>query len=127
MFGEIGEKKVSLNQSLLERRVMKKIVAPVMLALGAVMLVGCASTGDLEAVRATANKAAAEAAAAKAAADKAAAAAAKAQSSADAAKSSADAAVSSADTAKSSAESANACCRDTQTKIDRMFKKSMYK
>jgi len=32
-----------------------------------------------------------------------------------------------ADAAKSAAGSANACCQDTQTKIDRMFKKSMYK
>jgi hypothetical protein len=106
---------------------MKKIVAPVVLALGLGVLGGCASTKDLEAVRAVADKAVADAAAARAAADKAAAAAAKAQSTADAAKSSADAAVSAADAAKSTAGSANACCQDTQTKIDRMFKKSMYK
>lgn len=106
---------------------MKKIVAPAVLVLALGVLGGCASTKDLEAVRAVADKAVADAAAAKAAADKAAAAAAKAQSTADAAKSSADAAVSSADAAKSTAGSANACCQDTQTKIDRMFKKSMYK
>lgn len=106
---------------------MKKIVVPAVLALSLGVLGGCASTKDLEAVRATADKAVADAAAARAAADKAAAAAAKAQSTADAAKSSADAAVSSADAAKSAAGSANACCQDTQTKIDRMFKKSMYK
>lgn len=106
---------------------MKKIVTSLVLALGLAVLGGCASTKDLEAVRAVADKAVADAAAAKAAADKAAAAAAKAQSTADAARSSADAAVTSAGAAKSSAESANACCQDTQTKIDRMFKKSMYK
>jgi len=108
---------------------MKKIVTPVVLALSLGVLGGCATVSkeEFEAVRATANKAAADATAAKATADKAAAAAAKAQSTADAVKSSADAAMSSADAAKSSSESANACCRDTQTKIDRMFKKSMYK
>jgi murein lipoprotein len=106
---------------------MKKIVTPVLLALSLGVFGGCASTKDLEAVRATADKAVADAAAAKATADSAAAAAAKAQASADAARSSADSAKSSADAAKSSAEAANACCRDTQTKIDRMFKKSMYK
>lgn len=94
---------------------MRKIIVPVVLAVGIGMLGGCASVSkeDLDAVRAEASKAAADAAAAKAAADGAAAAAAKAQSTADA--------------AKSAADSANACCRDTQTKIDRMFKKSMYK
>jgi type IV secretory pathway TrbL component len=106
---------------------MKKIVIPVLLALSLGVFGGCASTKDLEAVRTVADKAVADAAAARAAADKAAAAAAKAQSTADAAKSSADAAVSSADAAKSSAQSSDACCRDTQTKIDRLFKKSMYK
>lgn len=101
---------------------MKKIVTPVVLALSLGVLGGCATVSkeEFEAVRATANKAAADATAAKATADNAAAAAAKAQASADAAKSSAEA-------AKSSAEASNACCRDTQTKIDRMFKKSMYK
>jgi murein lipoprotein len=108
---------------------MKKIVAPVVLAICLGVLGGCASVSkeELDAVRATASKAVADAAAAKTAADNAAAAAAKAQSTADAAKSTADAAKSSSDAAKSSAEAANACCQDTQTKIDRMFKKSMYK
>jgi type IV secretory pathway TrbL component len=104
---------------------MRKTVVPVLFALG--LLGGCVTVSkeELEAVRAMASKAAADAAAAKTAADNAAAAAAKAQSSADAAKTTADAAKSSSDAAKSSAEAANACCRDTQTKIDRMFKKSM--
>lgn len=94
---------------------MKKIITPLVLVLALATLGGCASVSkeELDAVRTTASKAAADAAAAKAAADGAAATAAKAQSTADA--------------AKSSADEANACCRDTQTKIDRMFKKSMYK
>lgn len=94
---------------------MKKIVVPAVLALSLGVLGGCATVSkeEFDAVKATANKAATDAAAAKTAADNAAAAAAKAQSSADA--------------AKSSAEAANACCRDTQTKMDRVFKKSMYK
>ena len=99
---------------------MTNITAPAVFALSLALLGGCATTKDLEAVRAIADKATADASAAKASADKAAAAAAKAQSTADAAKSSSDA-------AKSSSEAANACCQDTQTKIDRMFKKSMYK
>jgi len=108
---------------------MKKIVTTVVLALGLVALGGCASVSreEFETVRATANKAAADAAAARASADSAAAAAVKAQSSADAARTTSEAAKSSADAAKSASEAANACCQDTQTKIDRMFKKSMYK
>jgi murein lipoprotein len=105
----------SINILSLVERVMKKFVVPVVVALGLGMLGGCATVSkeEFEAVKATANKAAADAAAAKTAADTAGAAASKAQSSADA--------------AKASAEAANACCRDTQTKMDRVFKKSMYK
>jgi len=114
---------------LLEANVMKKIVTTVVLVLGLGALGGCATVSkeEFEAVRATANKAVADAAAARAAADNAASAAAKAQASADAAKTTSEAAKSSADAAKSGSEAANACCQDTQTKIDRMFKKSMYK
>jgi Alanine-zipper, major outer membrane lipoprotein len=113
----------------MEIRVMKKIVTSLLLAVSLGVLGGCATVSkeEFQAVKATADKAAADAAAAKSAADKAAAAAAKAQASADAAKSTADAAKTSADAAKSAADVANACCQDTQTKIDRMFKKSMYK
>ena len=92
---------------------MTNITAPAVFALSLALLGGCATKKDLEAVRAVADKAAADASAARASADKAAAAAATAQAKADA--------------AKSAADSANACCQDTQTKIDRMFKKSMYK
>jgi murein lipoprotein len=101
---------------------MNRFVAPLFLAITLSTIGGCAtvSKAEFEAVRATADRAAADAAAARSAADGAATAAAKAQSSADAAQSTAAA-------AKASAEEANACCRDTQTKIDRMFKKSMYK
>ncbi len=106
---------------------MKKIVTSLFLVAGLALAGGCASTKDLEAVRATADKAAAAAMKAQASADSAAAAAAKAQASADAAKYTSDAAKATADAAKASADSANACCHDTQTKIDRMFKKSMYK
>ncbi|HQR51943.1 MAG TPA: alanine-zipper protein [Burkholderiales bacterium] len=117
----------SPSHSFSEINSMKKIVTSVFLVLGLALAGGCASTKDLEAVRAVADKAAAAAAKAQATADSAAAAASKAQASADAAKSTSDAAKSTADAAKSSADAANACCKDTQTKIDRMFKKSMYK
>jgi hypothetical protein len=106
---------------------MKNIVTSLLLVLGLALAGGCASTKDLDAVRAAADKAAAAAAKAQASADSAAAAAAKAQASADGARSTADTAKATSDAAKSSADAANACCRDTQTKIDRMFKKSMYK
>jgi murein lipoprotein len=103
------------QNQLLEKILMKRTILPFILVLTVGAMGGCASISreEFDAVRASASKAAADAAAAKAGADKALAAATKAQSTADA--------------AKSGAESANACCRDTQTKIDRMFKKSMYK
>jgi murein lipoprotein len=75
-------------------------------AFAIALATGCASTSDLEKVRATAEEAKA--------------AAAQAQATADAAKSSADAAA-------AAANQANTCCTDTNEKIDRMFKKSMYK
>lgn len=101
---------------------MNKLVAPFVLAVALGLVGGCSSVSraEFDALRATADRAAAEAAAAKSAADNAASSAARAQSTADAAQSSASA-------AKAAADEANACCRDTQTKIDRMFKKSMYK
>jgi murein lipoprotein len=128
-FPVCGAERVFPDQPLKETGIMKKIVAAAVLVLGLGALAGCASVSkeEFEAVRATANKAAADAAAARAAADGAAGAAAKAQSAADAAKGTSDAAKATADAAKSSADAANACCQDTQTKIDRMFKKSMYK
>ena len=94
---------------------MNKFVAPLLIAMTLSTIGGCAtvSKAEFEAVRATADRAAADAAAARSAADSAATAAAKAQSTADA--------------AQSAAAEANTCCTDTQTKIDRMFKKSMYK
>jgi len=101
---------------------MKRLFVPLMIVVALSTIGGCAtvSKSEFEAVRATADRAAADAAAARSAADGAATAAAKAQSTADSAQSTATA-------AKVSADEANACCRDTQTKIDRMFKKSMYK
>ena len=72
------------------------------LTLGA----GCATTEEIDALRATAEEARRTAEAAEAAA-------ARAESKADA--------------AKRAAEDAKGCCRDNSEKIDRMFKKSMYK
>ena len=78
-------------------------------ALATVLAVtaGCAATPeDIDAIRATAEEAKRTAAEAQAAA-------ARAESKADA--------------AKRAAEDAKGCCRDNSEKIDRMFKKSMYK
>jgi murein lipoprotein len=69
------------------------------LAVSALVMGGCASTSQLDEVRATAEAAKRTAAEAKATADRAA---------ADAAE-------------------ANRCCQDTNQKLDRVFKKSMYK
>jgi len=78
-------------------------------ALATVLAVsaGCAATPeDIDAIRATAEEAKQTAAEAQAAA-------ARAESKADA--------------AKRAAEDAKGCCGDNSEKIDRMFKKSMYK
>lgn len=101
---------------------MKTRLVPVLLLATLAMAGGCSTVSreEFDALRATADRASADAAAAKSAADSAAAAASRAQSTADAAQSSADA-------AKAAADEANNCCRDTQTKLDRVFKKSMYK
>ncbi len=85
----------------------KKFIASALI-LSALTLGGCATVSkeDLAEVRALAEKAAADASAAKTmAAD----------------------ARSTANTAKAEAESANTKATETETKIDRMFKKSMYK
>lgn len=80
-----------------------------MIGLGA----GCAATPEIEPMRAMVEEAKQEAAEARAAA-------AQAQSRADKAQATADEAL-------RAAESAAKCCRDTNEKIDRMFKRSMYK
>ncbi|WP_456380045.1 Lpp/OprI family alanine-zipper lipoprotein [Thiolapillus sp.] len=85
----------------------KKFIASALL-LSALTLGGCATVSkeDLAEVRVLAEKAAADASEAKTmAAD----------------------ARSTADTARAEAEAANRKAAETETKIDRMFKKSMYK
>ena len=81
---------------------------------------GCASTSDLEAVRATAVEALNEARAAKTAADGAAA-------TANEAKSIAGNAQNTANRAAQAASEAQACCAANTDRIERMFKKSMSK
>ncbi|HKJ09015.1 MAG TPA: Lpp/OprI family alanine-zipper lipoprotein [Gammaproteobacteria bacterium] len=88
-----------------------------LLALAAMVAVlglsGCASTSELEKVRAMAQQAQNTAQ--------------QAQQSADQAMNTAKQAQSTADAAAKSADKANQCCKHTNEKIDRMFKKSMYK
>ena len=77
-------------------------IATVVLGLSA----GCASTAQIDEIRAMAQEAKTVASQAQTTADQ-------------AARDAAD--------AKSMADQANACCRDTNEKLDRMFKKSMHK
>jgi murein lipoprotein len=84
----------------------KKLAIAAGVAAVASMGVGCATTSELEQVRTMAQDAKTAAANAQSTADKA----------------SADAAA-----AMSKADEANTCCQNTNEKIDRMFKKSMYK
>lgn len=87
-------------------------------ALGA--LGGCASTGDLSSVKATADGAAQTANAAQSAA-------ASATTTANAAEKKADAAAAKADHAQSTADKALAEIQELNEKLDRMFKKNMQK
>jgi murein lipoprotein len=80
------------------------------IALG---LTGCATTGDIDAVRALAQQANATADAALQAAND--------------AKATAQDAKAIAEEANATAQAANATSQNTETKIDRMFKKAMYK
>ena len=99
------------------------LIRPLVLLLATGMVFGCATqpapqpqataSAELSSLRALAEKAAADAAAAKASATNANATAAEAKSAADA--------------AMSTAESARRQSAETEAKIDRMFKKAMYK
>jgi uncharacterized protein YdaU (DUF1376 family) len=87
------------------------------LALFVVMAAGCANT---EEIKATADRAAADAAAAASAAE-------AARASADRASQAAAAAQSTADQALSAATNAQACCDANKESMERMFQKSMSK
>ena len=83
------------------------------LAVSAGLTVGCATTGEMEEVRGTANNAMSTAQAA--------------QQSVGAAQAAADNAAAVAQEAKASADAAQSCCTETSDKIDRMFQRSMQK
>jgi hypothetical protein len=89
------------------------------LALFVAMAAGCASAG-LDDVKATADRAAADAAAAASAAE-------AARAAADRAAQAASAAQSTADQALAAATEAQACCEANTEKMERMFQKSMSK
>jgi hypothetical protein len=89
------------------------------LALILALAAGCATTG-LDDVKATADRAAADAAAAASAAE-------AARASADRAGQAAAAAQRTADQALSAATAAQACCDANRESMERMFKKSMSK
>ncbi len=83
-------------------------------ALAAALLLGaCVATPEFEEVRTMAQQAENRAA--------------EAQEAAQRAQSSADEAQATADAAMKAARQASRCCSDINEKIDRMFKKSMYK
>ena len=81
---------------------------------------GCASTEGIDAVRATADAAARDAASAKSAAE-------AARAAADSAARAAASAQSTADRALSAANSAQSCCDANRDRLERMFQKSMSK
>jgi murein lipoprotein len=83
-----------------------KKVAAVTLLVAPVVLAGCATTGDLEKVRATADQA---------------------NATASRAAQTADEAKGMASQAMQKAEDAQACCNQNTERLNRMFKKSMYK
>ncbi|MGH8646877.1 MAG: Lpp/OprI family alanine-zipper lipoprotein [Gammaproteobacteria bacterium] len=77
------------------------------------LMAGCATTSQLEEVRATANNALSEARAAGTKADE--------------ALSAANSASSAAQAAQQAADNAQACCNDNADKLDRMFERAMRK
>jgi murein lipoprotein len=92
-------------------RLRKLALVSMVAAVGG--LTGCASTSDLDALRSQVNAAAADASAAKA--------------DASAARADASDAKSMAQQAMDTANAAMSKSEETETKIDRMFKKAMYK
>jgi murein lipoprotein len=93
-------------------RVMQTIAQSVLIA-GVVGLSACATTGDLDALSKKVDAASAEASAAR--------------SEASAARAEAAEAKTMAASATATANEAKATSQDTETKIDRMFKKAMHK
>ena len=87
-------------------RNMQKLTAAGLMVSALTILSGCATTSDLDALRAEVEKSNATAS----------------QAAADAASAKRDAAA-----AKAAAEAARDTARQTNEKLDRMFKKSMYK
>ena len=92
---------------------IKSPIRPVIVLAASALLFGCATSSELDEVRSLAQQASSDAAAAKQAAATAERAAAAAQARADA--------------AMDAAASAKAQSEQTESKIDRMFKKAMYK
>lgn len=84
-----------------------------LIAAALVLVSGCATTEQIEAIKATADRALS--------------AANSAQSTADRALSAANSASSAARDAQAAANAAQACCNDNSTKIDRMFEEAMQK
>jgi murein lipoprotein len=95
------------NRSALQR------LAQVAFIVGVVGLTACASTGDLDALRTEVDAANAEASAAR--------------TEASAARAEAAEARAMAESATATANEAKAISENTETKIDRMFKKAMHK
>jgi hypothetical protein len=108
-----------LSNYLRDHKMKKTALRASGLVLLLAMAAGCATTG-LDDVKATADRAAADAAAAASAAE-------AARASADRAGQAAAAAQSTADQALSAATESQACCEANRESMERMFKKSMSK
>jgi len=106
-------------QLLREHKMKKTALRASGLVILLAMAAGCATTG-LDDVKATADRAAADAAAAASAAE-------AARAAADRAGQAAAAAQSTADQALSAATESQACCDANREKMERMFQKSMSK
>lgn len=95
-----------------------------LLGASVLVLAGCASSGDVDKLRAELR---ADVTRAQQTADQAAKAAAAAQSTADSAGQKADQAMAAASQANQAANQANQTAKDTNQQLDRMFKKTMMK
>ena len=108
-------------------KTVKTLTSALVLTLGLGLMTGCASSSKYDQLKAMVTSAEQAAANAQRSADEAKRAAATAQQTADQAKGAAGTASATADRALRAAQDSERCCVETNDKIDRMFKRSMYK
>lgn len=98
----------------------RKLLGPATLMMSMGFAAGCANTAEIKSIEETANRAESMATEAQQTAS-------KAMTSADEAKAAAQSASETANEALRVGEEANACCVDTNEKLDRAFRSSMAK